>query len=678
METKQIIKMLQETPTNVILDEQSGKACALLMGQECVLNIFEIPKLLEELLSTFDQDELLQRIVIKFKEYAEAAACTIYRVSDDKKNLVLKAGRKYDRELVKEEDVTERPSYQLDVDPDAHGIGITACIALKGEPIEFSSYDEMTKHQAWSQRNKKIDNLIERCESFIGVPLKFKGEVIGVIKAMKIKKFDDSIPVEPFTDKQIALFKLLSNIAAIIIKTAEFTSKEKQEHALRLVGLYDYGTYLEKESELDRLIFIFLSGLTHYHGGGFNRAIYFEYDHRSKLLKGKMAIGPLNLEAAEKTTIELSKHMSELTIEKCIKDYDEQNLGLSKDLQDKIKAPIKLEEHNIFTKWVVSKKKIYFEEFEVSSFSGDFSKFLNEIEADKILLICIGITENRYNFVICDNINSKKTFDSSKNLLDIFTRQMYGALTKIYIKEKEKEIINATAERAAELAAHKLGNTLPPAETFLKNAKEHAENNQDVISWIDKALKQIEKALQLKIDFKKYLDLKNLQLNFANKNIIDILTAFKKYIDDNKFNVEIDIHYIDKDPLYTIKIDIENMNGEVIYNLVLNTTQAQEKTPSITISARPSLDVELNKFKLTGDYITIIYEDDGPGIEDSWKDKIFKENISTKRSSGLGLYIARIIIEKHGGIIFENGEFKKGARFNILLPIYKGEFHEKN
>jgi len=142
--------------------------------------------------------------------------------------------------------------------------------------------------------------------------------------------------------------------------------------------------------------------------------------------------------------------------------------------------------------------------------------------------------------------------------------------------------------------------------------------------------------------------------------------------------ISVYIPCIEKDPSHTIKIDIENFNVEVIYNLVLNTTQAQEKTPSITISARPSLEVELNKFNLSGDYITIIYEDDGPGIENSYKDKIFEEGKSTKGSSGLGLYIARIIIEKHGGKIFENGEFKKGARFNILLPIDKGECHEKN
>ncbi|MCP4137914.1 MAG: HAMP domain-containing histidine kinase [bacterium] len=38
--------------------------------------------------------------------------------------------------------------------------------------------------------------------------------------------------------------------------------------------------------------------------------------------------------------------------------------------------------------------------------------------------------------------------------------------------------------------------------------------------------------------------------------------------------------------------------------------------------------------------------------------------------TGLGLAFVRQIVEQHGGKVFEDGNFQKGVRFNIILPIY--------
>jgi signal transduction histidine kinase len=64
--------------------------------------------------------------------------------------------------------------------------------------------------------------------------------------------------------------------------------------------------------------------------------------------------------------------------------------------------------------------------------------------------------------------------------------------------------------------------------------------------------------------------------------------------------------------------------------------------------------------------LVIIYEDDGIGIPEEMKEKIFTPNI--EKSRGFGLFLAREILSITGITIAETGEPGKGARFEMLVP----------
>jgi signal transduction histidine kinase len=68
---------------------------------------------------------------------------------------------------------------------------------------------------------------------------------------------------------------------------------------------------------------------------------------------------------------------------------------------------------------------------------------------------------------------------------------------------------------------------------------------------------------------------------------------------------------------------------------------------------------------------SVTIEDNGRGIPESIKDKIFQPFITTKltgEGSGLGLYFCKQIIERHRGKI--EVESKEGkTKFSIYLPI---------
>lgn len=75
-------------------------------------------------------------------------------------------------------------------------------------------------------------------------------------------------------------------------------------------------------------------------------------------------------------------------------------------------------------------------------------------------------------------------------------------------------------------------------------------------------------------------------------------------------------------------------------------------------------------------------DDEGPGVPEAERDTIFRrfhsvrpENEAFGRHSGLGLAIARTIIEGHGGTIMVESreDHSSGARFVVRLPLAEGE-----
>ncbi len=66
--------------------------------------------------------------------------------------------------------------------------------------------------------------------------------------------------------------------------------------------------------------------------------------------------------------------------------------------------------------------------------------------------------------------------------------------------------------------------------------------------------------------------------------------------------------------------------------------------------------------------IELIYQDNGAGIPQEIKPKIFLEGFTTSNGSGLGLMLAKKMVEAYGWSITESGESGKGAKFVITIP----------
>jgi len=123
-----------------------------------------------------------------------------------------------------------------------------------------------------------------------------------------------------------------------------------------------------------------------------------------------------------------------------------------------------------------------------------------------------------------------------------------------------------------------------------------------------------------------------------------------------------------------ISIDFKNdLNGNTVLRFdrsKLSRAIVNILTNAIKFSPPSSrVNIEI-KEKDNGVHITV--EDFGPGISDEEKDKVFQKFYKNSNDGmGLGLFIAKGIVEAHGGKIWISKPGHQGTIFNILIP--KGE-----
>ncbi|MDM0109485.1 ATP-binding protein [Variovorax sp. J22R24] len=103
---------------------------------------------------------------------------------------------------------------------------------------------------------------------------------------------------------------------------------------------------------------------------------------------------------------------------------------------------------------------------------------------------------------------------------------------------------------------------------------------------------------------------------------------------------------------------------QVLINLVLNAMDAVEGMPDDRRTVVASVEAE-------ADGLAMSARDRGPGIAPEHLPKLFDSFFSTKRRGmGLGLAIARTIVEAHGGRIRVESEPGHGTVFHVSLPVH--------
>ncbi|OGU34931.1 MAG: hypothetical protein A2068_00815 [Ignavibacteria bacterium GWB2_35_6b] len=111
-----------------------------------------------------------------------------------------------------------------------------------------------------------------------------------------------------------------------------------------------------------------------------------------------------------------------------------------------------------------------------------------------------------------------------------------------------------------------------------------------------------------------------------------------------------------------------NMVNSILHNLLSNALKFSNQGGEVILNAK----------KLENEMVEISVSDNGIGMSDKTRNKLFniEEKVGRKGtegedSTGLGLLLCKEFVEKHGGSIWVESQENKGSVFYIKLPLYK-------
>ncbi len=110
--------------------------------------------------------------------------------------------------------------------------------------------------------------------------------------------------------------------------------------------------------------------------------------------------------------------------------------------------------------------------------------------------------------------------------------------------------------------------------------------------------------------------------------------------------------------------------NQVFMNVLSNAIDALEE--HIETQSAPTISIQTER--LENDHVVVCISDNGPGIPEDVKDRVFETFFTTKpigKGTGMGLSISReIIVEKHGGVFKCFSQPGRGTEFWIEIPIH--------
>ncbi len=232
--------------------------------------------------------------------------------------------------------------------------------------------------------------------------------------------------------------------------------------------------------------------------------------------------------------------------------------------------------------------------------------------------------------------------------------------------EKSSELL-AHSEREsawremAKQVAHEIKNPLTPMKLNIQHLKRVVESHPDDINErvnrvSEMLIEQIDSLSHIATEFSNFAKLPNP--NLEPVNLADVLRSIADLFQQN---TRCHLSLQSPDELWILADKEQCLR--IFTNLLKN---AEQSIPESRIG-----NIEVFAFVLE-DSVTVKVKDNGCGIPEEIKPKLFTPNFTTK-STGTGLGLAMVksaIVSFNGSINFET-ELNKGTMFTIVLPLLK-------
>ncbi len=250
----------------------------------------------------------------------------------------------------------------------------------------------------------------------------------------------------------------------------------------------------------------------------------------------------------------------------------------------------------------------------------------------------------------------------TKDEIGLFVQE-YNKMLK-NLDDSRQELIAAQRESAwremAQQVAHEIKNPLMPMKLGIQMMQRRleamGEDMQATFSrYIETLLEKIEVLNDIATSFSAYA---RMPIPITERfDIAELMHETEMLYEDTEGEF---IFYVPTQPCY-IRGD-RKLLGRVFINLIKN---ALEAMPEDHIAH-----IEVNLKKNIEGLVQISIQDNGSGIPEDIRDKLFTPNFTTKSSgSGIGLALSKRGIEHAGGRIWFETEEEVGTTFFIELPL---------
>jgi PAS domain S-box-containing protein len=223
----------------------------------------------------------------------------------------------------------------------------------------------------------------------------------------------------------------------------------------------------------------------------------------------------------------------------------------------------------------------------------------------------------------------------------------------------------AAAGRLAATVAHEINNPLTSVTNLVYLAKRDVSDSKKVEGYLELAGRELDRVAHIARQTLGFYRDTSSPIRFnVTQTLDDLLFLYETRFESRKIGL---VKQYDKD------IEIMALAGEIrqaLSNLITNSIDAMPFGGSLII--RVSRSRAWANSAAPGVRVTIL--DTGSGISSQHMSKLFQPFFTTKSDigTGLGLWITRNIVEKHGGAIHvksRTGEAEHGTAFSIFLPL---------
>ncbi len=244
------------------------------------------------------------------------------------------------------------------------------------------------------------------------------------------------------------------------------------------------------------------------------------------------------------------------------------------------------------------------------------------------------------------------------------------------LKKSRKELAVVERELAwremAKQVAHEIKNPLTPMKLSTQHLqqayRDKAEDFGEILESVTQTLvEQIDALGRIASEFSRFAKMPQRQYErcTVNELLLDVVHLFDQAETGEKKDVDFELDFSDNIP--AILADREELR-RVFINIVRNSVQAIHAIASDQAKLRRG-EVRI-RTGLDAGFVRVIISDNGCGMADEVKERLFEPNFSTKTDGmGLGLAISKKTIDDLDGRIEISSEVGKGTKVNILLPI---------